>query len=83
MRTFATDPNELLNALKDVRAPMYTIWGTLDTFYPHMIKNWDELIVGNGLELKRKIFEGVGHWAIYERPEWMNPLILEWFDEHS
>ena len=83
MRTFATDPNELLNALKDVDAPMYTIWGTLDAFYPSMIKNWDELIVGNGLELKRKVFEGVGHWAIYERPEWMNPLILEWFDSHK
>jgi 2-hydroxy-6-oxonona-2,4-dienedioate hydrolase len=83
MRTFATDSNELLNALKDVKAPLYTIWGTEDAFYPSMMKNWSVLIEGNNISLKRKVFEGVGHWAIYERPEWMNPLIIEWFDQHS
>ena len=83
MRTFATDPDELLLALQGVTAPMYTIWGDKDTFYPPMMKNWDKLIVARNIPLKRKILNGVGHWAIYERPEWMAPLILEWFDTHK
>ncbi|MEL0106355.1 MAG: alpha/beta hydrolase [Rhodospirillaceae bacterium] len=83
MRTFANDPDELLDALKKVDAPLYTIWGTEDTYYPAMMKNWDELIIGNGIELKRDILEGIGHWAIYEKADEMNQLIIAWFDSHS
>ncbi len=82
MRTF-TRSDELLSVLPKVTAPMYTIWGTLDAYYPYMIKNWPELIEAANIPLKRKVLEGVGHWAIYERPEWIIPLMLEWFDSHK
>lgn len=83
MRTFANDPDELISALCDVNAPIYTIWGSKDTFYPPLMKNWDKLIVARGLNIKRDILEGIGHWAIYEKADKMNELIAAWFDEHS
>jgi pimeloyl-ACP methyl ester carboxylesterase len=71
----ATD--ELARALADVRAPVATIWGTLDAIARPSLQARLDVLRRHHPELRVHLIEGAGHWVMYETADQFNAAFLE------
>jgi pimeloyl-ACP methyl ester carboxylesterase len=71
----ATD--ELARALADVRAPVATIWGTLDAIARPSLQARLDVLRRHHPELDVRLIEGSGHWVMYEAADQFNAAFLE------
>ncbi len=69
-------PDKLLKILPQVKVPLAAIWGELDRmhFDPGV---QESAIRSRHPQLEFRVVEGAGHWAMYERPEGFNKVLLE------
>jgi pimeloyl-ACP methyl ester carboxylesterase len=68
--------NKLVRLLSDFRRPVRFIWGEHDvTAHPAEVAM---LLCDDHSERDARIVGGAGHWVQYERPDEVNPLIVDW-----
>jgi pimeloyl-ACP methyl ester carboxylesterase len=69
-------PDRLLEALPDVRAQVDAIWGEHDR--PHPVEAGQEAVLRRfEPNLAFHVIAGAGHWAMYERAEAFNRVLVE------
>jgi pimeloyl-ACP methyl ester carboxylesterase len=58
----------------EIRAPLLVVWGEKDRRLP---KELGERLVGEVPEARLEVIRGAGHLPHQERPDGVNPLIVE------
>ena len=74
----ASRTDEFLRALPGIKARLVSVWGSRDATAGGRagIEKRFELIKSEKPNSEPHIFDGVGHWAMYEAPEDFNRLAI-------
>ena len=75
--------NLLYEAMKDVSAPLMTLWGEFDAPSHPDFEARRQRLAEVRPELEFHVIEGVGHWTQYEGAEAFHGLLFDWLTRHS